>query len=194
MTAENRSRKSRSNPINAFSFIFLSVLILSGCREPNVGQSKPEVSPSSGSSLEAAGKGEGSPQKRSGAQAQSASLCNVETLQGQLFGAEVLGIGKSPHRVRGWLGHQGGVSPDRPLLVIANMDGTPVREIPVKLAMKRPDVAQAFPSEVGLETSGFEVVLDSSGLDSGLYRLYLSYMIGEQHFSCDNGRRIRLGS
>ena len=148
---------------------------LTGCQEPN------EVE-----SAEPATSGQGA----TGAAVETATLCNIEMVDGVLFNSEPP-VATSSARIRGWLGSDAGKALDSPLLVMADTDKTVVRTFPLQLSIDRPDVVQAFPGSFGLEKSGFEVSVSPAADSGGEYHLYLTYRSGLRSFICDNGRRIR---
>jgi hypothetical protein len=166
----------------------IGLALLAGCREPNVQQSQsrtavPGIAAQAGSGSSAM-QGD-----KSSDGARPATLCNIETIGGRLFGAGPMAL-DGPTGVKGWLADQSGASPTQANLVIADPEKRVVREIPVQVSQERPDVVKAYPDMKGLEMSGFEADLNSAGLQPKTYHLYLAYMVESVNYSCDNGRYI----
>ena len=163
--------------------------LLAGCREPNAQQSQSEVA-SPGIAAQAGSGTATAPDDKSDA-ARPATLCNIETIGGQLFGTGPMAL-DGPTGVKGWLADHSGASPAQAKLVIADSAKRVVREIPIQVSQERPDVVKAYPDMKGLEKSGFEADLNSAGLQPQTYHLYLAYTVESVNYSCDNGRKINL--
>lgn len=147
---------------------------LAGCREPNAPAAN------------------GSPQGDAPpAAAATATLCNIEFLADEPFGAEPLPV-RAASELRGWLASEDGSVPDNPMLEIVDPQGKAV-SLALHLDQPRPDVIQAFPGRVRVETSGFRSTIDPAGLAAGTYHLYLSYFAAARRHTCDNGRQIHIG-
>lgn len=148
----------------------LLLLILAGCREPNAPLAE-------------------APQAEASAQAATADLCNIEFLAATPFGATALPL-RMPSTVRGWLVSEEGGAPDAPALEIAEAEGHVVATMPLDVSEPRPDVVQAFPGKVHLESNGFRAEIDPARLSPGRYHLFLSYRAGSRRSTCDNGRQV----
>lgn len=171
--------------LRTYGFIAVTLMAFTGCREPNA----PET-PASGPIATA-------PEDHSGKPATApalaiSTLCNIESIDGTAFGASSVAVAR-PVRIVGWLGSDSGTAPQAPMLRLADAASKVViRDYPLKLAIERPDVAQVFPGKQGLQSSGFEVVVDPKDLAAGVRHLYLVYQDGAAGFVCDNGRQINV--
>lgn len=167
-----------------------TLAMLSGCREPNAPQATSQPGPPPAAPASPAIGSVAAPSGTSDAP-KPATLCNIETIGGQLLSAEPMLI-EGGTVVRGWLADDSGATPTQPKLIIAGTDKKVVREIPVQLSIKRADVVNAYPGQTGLESSGFEAAMDPADLKPHTYHLYLGYELGSVIYSCDNGRYIEI--
>lgn len=172
--------------IGSIAVVLFSSLMLAACKEPNQVErlATPAVTaPTEGATASADKAGE--------LEYLTGEFCNVESIDGQTLGAEPFRLG-APSSVRGWLADGAGRVPEQPMLVLADENKNVANRYPLTLTLSRPDVVKVFPDKQIPEKSGFELRLDSTGLPSKSYRLYLTYRAGGQPYVCDNGRVVNV--
>lgn len=156
------------------------LLLLAACKEPNAPSASAPPAPAP--TVEA-------PQTRGATSQGGQTLCNIESIDGKLLGAESATL-RSGAKVQGWLGDDSGQPVRDPVMVIANESGEAINAMALQLGTERKDVAAAYPAVPGLEKAGFELHFADLPIAPGRYRIYLRYLIGGEIRLCDNGRRI----
>ena len=94
---------------------------------------------------------------------------------------------KARVRLVGWAGNvKAGTSPQE---VFVELDGPSKFYLKASSGLKRPDVASYF-KKSGLESSGWEVYADLSGLAAGTYKARVIQVNGQSDSACDPKRPI----
>ena len=119
-------------------------------------------------------------------------LCNIEFVDNIAFGPTDVEV-KGAFQLRGWLGDDNGAPVVAPVLVLAAEDGRSV-QLPLTLAVARPDVVAAYPNRPALATSGFVYSMDTAQLVAPRTHVYLAYSVGAKQVTCDNARHLRIAA
>ncbi|TAM36275.1 MAG: hypothetical protein EPN56_04660 [Rhodanobacter sp.] len=122
--------------------------------------------------------------------------CNIERIDGEVFGTTAHRTPKRVIAISGWLVDQATRSvPQSVSLAIDVAKGdSRAWTAAVTPSIDRPDVVKILGGNAAYRRSGFEVKLDRSVLADGEYRLQIRYSLDGRDFLCDNGRSIELDS
>lgn len=116
--------------------------------------------------------------------------CNLERLNGDLFGAQPLMLNAAQtNTITGWVDPSGVDDPHFWL----RFDDTQAKRYlhaPIQLTIQRPDVQTSDPDAP--RVSGFEVRVPANALPSGRYHAYLAIQSGGVTHICDNGRHMEV--
>lgn len=116
--------------------------------------------------------------------------CNLETVDGQVFGTGVSTLQSSRVNVfNGWLDAAGVANP----VYRMRFDGDDSEhhlQAPLALTEQRADVAAAHPGAP--LASGFSLTLPSGALPLGSYHVYLAVESDGKTYVCDSGRHINV--
>lgn len=120
--------------------------------------------------------------------------CNIERMDGILFGAQVRHVSGAGFELSGWVVDQG----KKTVPAIANVwlekKGDPrIWAVPLALTVDRPDVMQSLGGTPAYLLSGFSAKINASNLPTGEYHLLIQYPEDGHAFVCDNGRYLRVG-
>lgn len=84
--------------------------------------------------------------------------------------------------------------PDQAWVVLAGEGVLGSYQVPITLHEKKPDVSQHFGDVAGYLNSGFIVDIASTTLPAGTYHVYIVFDHSGVYYTCDNGRKLKLGS
>jgi hypothetical protein len=123
-----------------------------------------------------------------------AGHCNIERLDGALFGAEVHQLSDAGFELSGWVVDQGKKSVPAGANIWLEKNGdSRIWSVPLALTIGRPDVVENQGGNAAYLRSGFSVRINPSGLPAGQYHLLIQYPGDGHAFVCDNGRQLRVG-
>lgn len=119
--------------------------------------------------------------------------CNIERLDGALFGTEVHQVSGSGFELSGWVVDQDRKSvPAGANIWLEKKGDSRIWAVPLALTINRSDVMESQGGTPASLRSGFSAKINPSSLPGGEYHLLIEYS-GEGHaFVCDNGRRLRV--
>lgn len=123
------------------------------------------------------------------------ALCNLERAGNDMLGSSAAYVPSDASNLvfKGWIGDEAtNAAPTDPKLMVRQIGGARVWQMPIELSVKRADVAK-YKNAPGLENAGFATQADLSTLPPGTYRLLLVHERDGSRFSCDNGRNIQIG-
>lgn len=120
--------------------------------------------------------------------------CNIERLDGALFGTEVRQVSGAGFELSGWVVDQGKKSvPDGANIWLEKKDDSRIWSVPLALTINRPDVMENQGGAPAYLQSGFSVKINPSSLPGGEYHLLIQYPRDGHAYVCDNGRHLRVG-
>jgi hypothetical protein len=120
------------------------------------------------------------------------SACNMERIDGQLFGS-------APQKVRvgaaiklaGWVVDGPNASvPEAVFIRAETQDKHRVWHAPIGLTVDRSDVSGERGKSQSMLRSGYEAVIRTDALPAGTYRLLAAFSTKTEKALCDNGRTI----
>lgn len=121
-------------------------------------------------------------------------LCNLERIGKDLLGSSQAHVATNPSNLvmHGWIGDEAtNQAPQNPVLMVRQIGGARVWQMPLELSVKRADVAK-YKNSAGLESTGFAMPADFSALPVGSYRMLLVHDRDGGRYACDNGRNIQI--
>lgn len=123
-----------------------------------------------------------------------AGHCNIERLDGTLFGTEVHQVSGAALELSGWVLDPGKKSvPDGANIWLEKKGDSRIWSVPLALTINRPDVMEDQGGTPAYLRSGFSAKINPSSLPAGEYHLLIQYP-GDGHVNvCDNGRHLRVG-
>lgn len=123
----------------------------------------------------------------------AASHCNIERLDGNLFGTEVRKVPATGFELSGWVVDQARTSvPVRANIWLEKKGDSRIWVVPLALTIDRPDVVQSQGGVSAYLHSGFSARISPTSLPAGEYHLLIQYPDGGHAAVCDNGRHLRV--
>lgn len=121
------------------------------------------------------------------------SSCNIATINGQNYEAEVSLPAGETVGLGGWLVDQ----PDQTnaknaWIVLIDTTTSNAYKVPILFRTRREDVQDYFQGAKGFAYAGFLSAIDTSNLPKARYHLLVTYNVAGQTFTCDDGRHLNL--
>ncbi|HEY8586936.1 MAG TPA: hypothetical protein VIL60_09460 [Rhodanobacter sp.] len=117
--------------------------------------------------------------------------CNISAISGQHYNKDVTQRSGSVVGLGGWLVDKlGETVPDKAWIVLAGVGSIPSYQIPIMFHEKRPDVQEALGGGSDFAYAGFIVNINTTGLSTGEYHMYIVFDHDGTYYTCDNGRRL----
>ena len=122
--------------------------------------------------------------------------CNLERANGAVFnGSPVQLRAGETLQLSGWVADKAsGVVPGEASLRMVRPEDSRAWTVAIEPASERSDVQALLGGDAAFAASGFSVVIDTSGLPAGKYRVYTVYQREGNLMSCDNGRAFAIGT
>lgn len=122
-----------------------------------------------------------------------AQACNIESIGGGLYTEAAQASSGSTVAITGWLlDTTSQVEPANAELYVVKAGQAAAWSVPLKLNLRRDDVAKLYGGSDEYRHSGFDLDIDLKPLNSGQYHLYLIYGSNGHNYVCDNGRILQI--